>query len=217
MHIKRQSVQKFWPIPRKGTKYIAVPTHEKTSAVSLITMMRDVLKLVKNKKEIQKLINDKKILINNKIIRETNYPIMLFDSISLPTAKKYYRSILKGKKMGLEEINEKEALTKIYKITNKNQLKKKLTQINLSGGKNILSSEKMNTGDFVILNNQDNKIIKVISLNKGVEVVIIKGKHMGISGKISEIKEEGQNKIAEIITKEKETIKVNVNNLFALK
>ena len=28
MHIKRNNMQKFWPVPRKGTKFVAVPTLE---------------------------------------------------------------------------------------------------------------------------------------------------------------------------------------------
>jgi len=214
MHLKRQNIKKFWAVPRKGTKYLTVASHEQNSGIPIVVVMRDILGFIKNKKELQKLINEKKVLVNNKEIRDVKFPIVLFDSISFPEIKKHYRAVLKAKKLGFEEISDKEALLRIYKIIDKTQLPGKKVQVNLSNGKNILSSEKVKVGDFAILNLSDNKITKVISLEKGSEVIVVKGKHVGSEGKIKEIHQEGQNTIAEIAIKE-EDIKVNIKNLFA--
>ena len=153
MHLKRQKISKFWPVSRKGTKYVAVATHNKNEAIPLLVVMRDVLKLVKNKKELKKLINDKKIQINHKEIRETNYPICLFDVINLPDIKKNCRAMLsKQKKIIFKEISEEEAKTKIFKVLNKKILGKGKTQFNLMHGKNIISNEKIKLGDSIVLN-----------------------------------------------------------------
>jgi len=216
MHLKRQKIPKSWPIPRKGTKFLAKASHEKTNSIPLIVVIRDILKITKTNNELKKLINNKQILINGKEIRETNYPINLFDSIGFPLIKKYYRSVLKGKKIYFEEISEKEAESKIYKVVGKKLLKNNKIQLNLNSGKNILSSEKANINDFVILNNNDNKIVKTISLGKGSEVVVVRGKHIGAIGKIKDIQEEGENDIAELETKDGD-IKVELNNLFVVK
>ena len=61
MHIKRKTMPKFWPVARTGSKYMAVPSHEQRSSVPLIMVIRDMLKLVKNKKELKKVMNEKKI------------------------------------------------------------------------------------------------------------------------------------------------------------
>ena len=130
MHLKRSNVSKFWPIPRKGTKYVAVPTHNKKEAVPLITIIRDVLRLVRTKKELRRVLNEKQILINNKIIKETNSPVCLFDVISIPAMKKNYRAMLSEKKrMILEEISEKDAETRIYRVMGKKVLSKKKIQL----------------------------------------------------------------------------------------
>ena len=71
-----------------------------------------------------------------------------------------------------------------------------------------------NTGDFVILNNKDNKITKIISPKKGTEIVVVKGKHIGSTGKIKDVHEEGENDIAEIAISGEEDIKVDIKNLF---
>ena len=196
MYLKRQKIKKFWPVSKKGTKYLAVATHEKSKAIPLIIVMREVLGLVKNRKELQKLLNEKKVLINNKKIRDFRYPVILFDNLSFPKIKKHYKAVLKNKKFCLEEISEKEAGTRIYKVESKKSLKNKKVQLNLSNGKNILSSEKINVGDFVTINLSDNKITKIESLKSGINVIVIRGKHIGIIGKIKEIREEGHKKIA---------------------
>ena len=71
-HLKRQGIGKFWPIKRKGTAYLAVATHNQKESIPLVVVLRDVLKIVKNKKELKRALNDKQILINQKEIRETN-------------------------------------------------------------------------------------------------------------------------------------------------
>ncbi len=214
MHIKRQVIKKFWPVPRKGTVFLSVVTHNKTDGVPLMTIMRDVLKLVRTRKELKKLINGKKIQINGKTIRETNYPLMLFDVLSLPSIKKNYVAVLKSKKMHLEELPEKDAGSRTYKVLGKTPLKSKKIQINLSNGKNVISSEKIKVGDFVLISNSHNKIIKIAPIEKGSQVNIVKGKHVGKEGKINSIVKEGENNVAEIETKDKDKIRVKVEDLF---
>jgi len=208
MHLKRHKIGKFWPVPRKGTKYLAVATHNKNDAIPLVVIVRDVLKLVKNKKELQRIINERRIQINHKEIRETNYPVCLFDVINLPDIKKNYRAMLStNKKMIFEEIPDEEAKTKIFKVISKKTLSNKKMQLNLIHGKNIISNEKVKTGDSVVLNLKDNKILKIIPMKEGRNVFVIKGKHAGHQGKIQEIMDRGGKSIAKITSDEG---KVNV-------
>ena len=203
MYLKRQKIKKFWPVPRKGTKYLAIASHNQNDSIPLLIVMRDILKLVKNKKELKKVINEKKIQINNKEIRDTNYPISLFDIVSLPNLNKNYRaSFSENKKMIFEEVSEKDAEIKIIKVIGKKTLSKNKIQLNLMGGKNIFIKDKVDTGDSIVLNLKDNKVIKIIKLEKGKTAFVIKGGHMGKKGKISEIFEQGGKKIAQIDLKE---------------
>jgi small subunit ribosomal protein S4e len=212
MHLKRKTIGKFWPVPKTGTKYLAVPSHSKENSIPLIVVMRDLLGFVKIKKELKKLIHEKKIMVNGKIVKEINYPLGLFDCISIPSISKHYRIILNGKRFYVQEAKESELSKRIYKIIGKKILPKNKVQINLSNGKNLLSNEKVKTGEFIVLDNK-NKILKVIEIKKDSEVIAFKGKHIGIGGKIKEIIQEGENKIALIKTKEGE-IKANLENLF---
>jgi len=206
MHFKRKTIEKFWPIPRKGTKYVAVPCHNQYESIPLIVAMRDMLKIVRTAKELKKLLYEKQIQINHRVVRETNYPVSLFDILSLPSAKKNYKAVLsKNKKMILEEVSDKESEIKIFKVIDKKILDGKRVQLNLMHGKNIISKDKVNTGDSIVFNLKENKPIKIIPMEKGRNAFIIKGKHAGISGKINEIVERGGKKIAKIIFENQKT------------
>jgi small subunit ribosomal protein S4e len=213
MHIKRKTISNLWPVARTGTKYMAVPTHDNGTAVPLIVVMINILKIVKNKKELKKLLQDKKIMVNHKVAQEINYPVSLFDSITLHDANKNYRAILINKRISLKETTEAESKKRIYKIIGKKILGKDKVQVNLSNGRNILSKEDIKTGSFAVVDMTSNKIIKVMTLGKDSSVIVIGGKHTGKSGKIKELVVEGDNTIALIKTSLGE-IKANIKNLY---
>lgn len=215
-HINRQNISKFWPIPRKGTKYLAVASYNQYWSIPLVVVMRDILKLVRNKKELKRLINEKRIKINHKEIKETNYPVGSFDVINLNDIKKNYKATFSdNKKMIFEEISDKESETKIFKILNKRILPGKIVQFNLTNGKNIISKEKANTGDSLLLNLKENKIIKIIKMEKGGKILVVKGKHVGKKGKIEEIMQRGGKTIVKIIS-DKGKINVWIKNLIVV-
>ena len=71
--------------------------------------MRDILHLAKKRKELKKIIDEKKIKINDKIVREDNLSMLLFDTLRIDEMKKYYRLVIsENKKVALVEISEKE-------------------------------------------------------------------------------------------------------------
>ncbi len=214
MYLKRQNIGKFWPLPRKGTKYLAVPTHNKKNSIPLIVGMREILGLVKNKKELKKILNEKKVKINEKIIRETNYPLEFFDILQLVDPNKYYKAGLgKNRKFYFEEIY-KDVNKKIIKIIGKKILKKKITQLNLMDGRNILSKEKVKIGDSVLFNFEKNKIEKIIKMEKGKKSFVFDGKYAGLEGIIEDIIESGGKKLVVIKTDRKTN--VLIKNVIAI-
>jgi len=215
-YVKIQRIEKFWPVPRKGKTYVASATHNNHDSIPLIIVMRDILKLLKTKKELKKLLNEKIILINGKEIRECSYPVGLFDILSLKSLNKNYKvNLNKTKKMAFEEILDKEINKKTLKILGKKVIGKNKIQLNLMDGRNILTKENVKIGDSVIYNFKDKKIESIIKMEKGIRGLVTKGKHMGQNGKIEEIVERGGKLIAKIKTGD-EKINVWVKNLIAL-
>jgi len=217
MYLKRNKVDKSWPVPRKGNKYLAVSKHNQSDSIPLIIVMRDLLKVVQSKKELKKIIHEKQIKINGKEIRETNYPIGLFDILTFPALGKNFKCLLsENKKIIFEEISEKDAKTKIFKILGKKILCKNMVQLNFFHGRNIITKEKAKTGDSILFNLKENKIEKIIPMEKGKNAVVIKGAHAGKTGKIEDIIERGGKSLAKIKvtdskSKDSESIKNSIN------
>jgi len=214
MHLNRQNIGKTWPVPRKGTKYLAVASHNKKSSIPLIVVMRDVLRLVNTKKELKKAINEKLVVVNGKEIRNVNYPVGLFDVLSV--GGKYYQTGLSvHKKMVFEEV--KGIKSKIVKIIGKKVLGKDKVQLNLMDGRNVLNSEKekVKVGDSAVVS-FDGKLEKVIGMEKGKVGFVIEGKHAGHKGKIDNIVERGGKSLAQIIDEDKNKVNVWVKNVIVM-
>jgi small subunit ribosomal protein S4e len=186
MHIKKTKMPKSWPISRKGRgkRFVAVPSHSIKKGISLLFLLRDFLKIAKTRKEARFMTLGGLVKINNKIRKDENFPVQVFDTISLGKAKLNYRLEIINKKFSLKEISEKEALEKIVKISGKSFISGEIIQMNLDDGENIITKEKFSVGDSVLLNTNESKIVKVLPLKEGANIEVILGKHAGEKGKL---------------------------------
>ncbi len=187
-HTKRQTTTKKWPIKRKGTKFVVVPRSHKKQGIPLLIVIRDILKLVNNRKELKQILNKGEIKVNGKIMKDEKVSLLLFDIISIEKAGKQYQVLISKK--GKVKIQEtKDQKTKISKIIGKKILKGVKKQINLSDGRNILVKEDMKTGDSIVFNFIKGKIEKILGLKEKAQVLVIGGRHIGEKGEVSEVKE----------------------------
>ena len=191
MHIKKTKMPKSWPIARKGRgrRFIAVPSHANDRGITILYILRDILRIAATRKEAKKILFQGDITINNKVRKDDTFPVQVFDTISLTKGNMHYRLEIVNKKFELKEISSQEAEQKIVKIKGKKILKQNKVQMNLEDGNNILSTEKFNVGDSIILNTKTDKIVKVLKLQKGAKVEIVLGKHAGIKGELIELEE----------------------------
>jgi small subunit ribosomal protein S4e len=190
-HLTRQEVPREWPIPRKGSVYVVRPDKEIEKGIPILILLRDVLKLGKDRKEIKKIIHDKKVIINNRFVRDEKENVLLFDVLKfLPTKEDYRLSISNYGKFYLQKIDEKESDEKISKIIGKKILKGKKIQINFLDGNNILSDLKFNIDDSAIINLKDKKIKRILPMKEGSKIMVYSGKHIGKIGEISSINKE---------------------------
>ena len=209
MYQKRNSVPNTWPVPRKGSVYLVAPSHNRKHGIPLLVVLREIMKVVRNRCEAKKMLSLNAIKINNKLTKDEKYPLLMFDKLEIGN-KQYQIVIGENGKFSVEETKGLES--KKIKILGKKVIKRGKVQLNLSDGRNILSDEKVKLGDSVEIDFKDNKIKKIIPLKIGSEVVVIGGKHLGKKGKIKKIDE--VKKLTEIVGKE--TINVNLSNLIAI-
>jgi len=216
MHLKRQAMSKTWPLPRKGTTFVAVPSHSKTKAISLLVALRDLLGFADTRKEAKTLLRINDVFVNWKRVKDEKFPLQLYDVLSFPSINKHYRVTLSATgKFTLEEINEKEARVKISKIIGKKTLKGGVTQINLFDGMNFIVDKPLRIGDSVVVDFRSRKIKSVIELKPQARALVIGGKHIGKRGKIQDVHEEGGKQIATLAT-QGEKINVWTKNIMAI-
>lgn len=186
--LRRLSIPSFWKVPKKLYKWTVSPRpgpHPKFYSIPLQVIVRDVLKLAETGKEARTIIKRGELLVDGKVRKDHAYPAGLFDVISIPRLRQHYRVVPFAKGLQLIKISEKESNLKICKIENKSVVKKNRLQLNLNDGKNILTDEKYNIGDSLLLELPSLKIVQHIPLDKGSLGIVSKGAN---AGKVGEVK-----------------------------
>ncbi len=185
MHLTRSEIGRVTPIPRKGTRYIARPLAYTTSAVTVLAAVRDMLRLARTAREVEEMIKEKKLKINGRVVRDVREPLTV---LSLFEADKLYLVSLLP--TGRFTLKPTKSTHRVAKVINKKLMKKGAVQVNLHDGTNLITKEKINVGDSLEMDT-NLKILKIIPLKTGAQVLVSSGKNVGAMGVVSDI--EGAN------------------------
>lgn len=203
MHLKINKASQRWPIARKGRVFVAVPSHDKEERIPLLLVLRDILKVVGNRREAKLIIREGKVSINGKKASNDRQALGLFDIVSLDNKRS--RIILQEQgKFALDNGEDR-----ISKIIGKKLLSKGRVQINLHNGYNYIARENYNVGDSVIIRENN---FETIQLKEGANVIVIHGKLAGTKGVVENIAGE----FATISSKEGKHI-IKLNAIMAIK
>lgn len=186
--LKRLAAPAFWKIARRGEKkkYAIAPRpgpHPKDRCIPLGLIIRDYLKLAENLKEAKKII----VKVDGKRRRDLKFPVGLMDVVEV--GEKIYRVIPDPKDyLTLKEI--KDGNIKLLQVKGKTYVKGDKVQIHFHDGRNLLikkEEDNFKTGDVVVWNFKDNKILDIIKLENGVMVIVTHGKNVGKIGVVEKI------------------------------
>ena len=182
-----------WKLERKGFKFMIKPDAGKDYDLSipLLPVLRDLLEVVSTAKEARFVVNQEKVLINQKPAKRTQQTIGLFDTLSF--ADEHYRLTINEKNnLYLEKITAAEAKTTFSKVLDKKIMKGGKVQLNLLNGYNVtVDKDNYKVGDSVELSLPKMTVKGKKELKKGGQVLIFRGKHPGVKGTIESIKEGG--------------------------
>ncbi|MEK6907511.1 MAG: 30S ribosomal protein S4e [Nanoarchaeota archaeon] len=195
-HLFALNAPSNWPIKRKEYKWVIRPnpgSHPLKRCLPLNLLLRGILNYARTSREIKKILQDGEILINKRIIKDQKFPVGVMDNIEIKSKNEYFRLFINSSnKYELKKINKEEAKLKLCKIINKKILKKGLIQLNLFDGRNIIvGKDSYKTGDSILLDLENNKIVSHLKLEKNAFVYLIGGKYIGNTGKLELIKEYG--------------------------
>ncbi len=147
-----------------------------------------MLKLVNSSKEAKRILHDGSVMVDGNIVRDYRFPVGLFDVITMPKTDTSYRVILDRKqRLMLHKVTD--SGIKLYRITDKTNVKGGATQLNLHDGSNIISDEfSYRTSDTVLVSIPERKVLQHFVYKPGNLALITGGAHSGELATIKEIK-----------------------------
>ncbi|MCL2687663.1 MAG: 30S ribosomal protein S4e [Methanobrevibacter sp.] len=191
-HLKRYKAPKSWPIRPKENTWTVKPApgpHALENSLSLLVVIRDILKMADNSREAKRIINTGKVLVDGRVRKDYKYPVGFMDVVQIPLSEEVYRVLpdLKGR-LTLHPIESKNDGFKLCKITDKTTIKGAKTQLNLHDGRCIIVEEdSFSASDVIALNIPDQEVSDSYAFGEGAVVLITGGKHIGEIGTINEI------------------------------
>lgn len=190
-HLKRYNIPTYWKIPKKAEKFVIRPSagpHERKGALPLRVLLRDVLKLAENSREVNMIIKNEMVLVDKKERKDPKFPVGLMDVVEFPKLKKAFRVNVNDKGLVLEEIKKGESERKLCRIRNKVSVRGGKTQLNLHDGRCLLVDKDVySTSDSVLIKLPEQNIVKHFKFGKGAPCIIVSGRNIGKRGKIKDI------------------------------
>lgn len=187
--MKRVAAPKTWPILRRERTFIVRPKPKGqplalTLPVSVV--LRDILGLVKNASQANKVMKSQEILVNGRRVYTIADAVGFMDLLTV--GKDNYRVLLdKNNILIVTPVKKGEEFT-VQRISGKTSAGK-TTQLHFASGANLLvAKDTYKVGDSVTFS--DGKITAHYPLAQGAVVLIVGGSHIGKVGKITSV--EGQ-------------------------
>lgn len=190
--LKRQLAPRFWQVNRKSVRFIlnTMPgPHTRKFSYPIGVVLRDLLHLCSNIREVKRSLNKGLISVDGKMIRHPNFPIGLMDTLEIKPSNQSYRFVpSNGIPLFPIKIDSDEKNLKLEKIKSKVTSKENLYQYCLHDGRTFLSKESYNVNDTCLIDLPKFGIKNHVQLKEGCTVIVTRGENAGNIGKVEEIK-----------------------------
>lgn len=216
-HLKRLAAPRIYPVPRKRPhgKYTVRTSpgpHPKESSVPLAVVLRDILGYAKNLREVRKILAQRLVYVDGRIITDYKFPVGFMDVIYIKRIEKHWRVLPHRKRLILHEITPEEARFKIVRIIGKRYVNNGWIQLNLEDSRNILFKvkndeerreilDKYKTWDALKISIPEQKILGHFKLEPGAYGLLMGGTHAGEHGEIIQISSQRMRKYSTVTIK----------------
>ncbi len=187
--LKRLNAPRFWRIPRATKKFVLAVrpgSHPADKSYPLGVVIRDILKLARNMREVRTILNSRLVELNGRVMTDRKFPVGIFDVIHIKKEEKYY--LVLPKKGGFEFKEVEAPSLKLEKVKRKTMTKGGRIQLTFHDGENkLVDDNSIKTNDTVVMDIKTKEIKKVLKYESGATVMIISGERAGSVGKIKKI------------------------------
>ena len=191
--LKRQMAPLFWGISRKNKRFaitVRPGSHSKAHSIPTAILLRDILKIVTTLREAKSTIYGGKVTIDGVKRKSLHHSIGLMDVVELENISDVYRFVPKDNQILKPlKINETEKTKKLAKVVSKTSIKGGKTQLGFHDGRSMISDIDVNVGDSCLLEIPKQKILEVIKLEQGCQVIVTRGINAGQIGTVKKIEE----------------------------
>ena len=191
--LKRQMAPNFWSISRKNSRFVITVKpgqHSKHRSIPTAVLLRDVLQIVRTLREAKSAIYAGRVKVDGVIRKSLHHGIGFMDTVTLEGSGDTYRMIPKDGRIlyPIKMSDDAQASKKICKVTSRVSIRGGKTQIGFHDGRSLISEESVRVGDSCLMQVPEQKILKVIRLDVGSLVIVIRGANAGKTGTVDEIK-----------------------------
>lgn len=182
--MKRITAPRSWPVPRKTNYWIAKPSpgpHGVMESMPLVVVLRDVLQVADTAKEVKRILRNRDVLVDGRVVTDHEFPVGLMDVLSLPKLGQHYRMMLdRNGRFRPVKVPEGKQTWKLCRIEGKTTVPGGRTQLNLHDGRNLLvPKDTFKVGDVVKLEVPSQKVLETYKLAKGSTALITSGSNVG--------------------------------------
>lgn len=190
--MKRLTAPRSWAVPRKKHVWIAKPNpgpHPVEMSMPILLVIRDMLHLCDTAAEAQRILSDRQVLVDGRIVTDRRFPVGLMDVVSIPKINMHMRMLVdRNGRLRLVPVPEGKQNTKICRINSKTTVTGGKTQLNLHDGRCILVDKgSYQSGDSIKIELPSQKILETYKMAKGSFAMVTTGAHAGEVGNIEEV------------------------------
>lgn len=171
--------EEYWTIHAKAGP------HTKNASLPLGIIVRNFLGIATTLREAKGMLKIGEVKVNGVVRKSHQFPVGLFDSISIDKQKLHLRVLLDNKERLVLKNIEKETKEKISKVTSKIMTGKGI-QITTNDGRTYMGI-KANVDDSLKISIPEGKVIEVIEFKEGAVGYVTKGAHCAQTATINAI------------------------------
>jgi small subunit ribosomal protein S4e len=190
--LKRLSAPRQWDIPRKAHRFAIKPSpgpYSIENSYSLGVALRDLLDLVMNRREAEKVLYNSEILVDGVSRHDEAFPVGLFNVIEVPKEGLAFRLIPSPDGLAARKVSKDQAKLKLCRIRSKSKITGGHIQYGFHDGRSIRDDTlSLSPGDSVLLKVPEQSVVSSIKMTKGSLGMIVSGERAGEMGKITEVK-----------------------------
>ncbi len=193
LKVKRAAVPAFWKIPKKQKRFVVRTSpgpHPKDYSYPILVLLRDIIGVVKTRREALTVLNTGKVHIDGRAVRSESFPVGLMDVVDFPEIGKAYRLVPARGRLTPVEIKQNEKDLKICIVKSKQTSKGSKISYGLHDGRVIFPEAEVDLkpGDACIVKVPRTEYQSSFRLAKGALALLVRGERSGEVATVEDLK-----------------------------